>query len=129
MGHCRDKRVKVVREVIREVAGMAPYEKRILDILKVSGRLAPGWGSGRATQAACWLVRRGGACVREPVLPLTTPHPPTTTRPSLPPPQTGGTTSEKRAYKFAKARLGSHKRAQRKREEIKGVYARIRART
>lgn len=64
-----------MREVVREVAGLAPYEKRILDIIK-----------------------------------------------------TGGTTSEKRAYKFAKNRLGSHKRAQRKREEIKGIYARLRAR-
>lgn len=48
------------------------------------------------------------------------PHPPLL--------QTGGTTAEKRAYKFAKNRLGSHKRAQRKREEIKGLYARLRAR-
>jgi hypothetical protein len=29
------KRVRLVREIIRDVAGFAPYEKRILDIIKV----------------------------------------------------------------------------------------------
>lgn len=69
------QRSKVVREVVREVAGLVPYEKRILDMIK-----------------------------------------------------TGGASSEKRMYKFAKMRLGSHKRAIKKREDMKDVYAQMRAR-
>jgi len=69
------KRVKLVRELIHEVVGLMPYEKRLLDILK-----------------------------------------------------TGGATSEKRMYKFAKQRLGTHKRANKKREDIKLTYSRMRAR-
>jgi large subunit ribosomal protein L36e len=63
------------REIAREVAGLAPYERRILDMIK-----------------------------------------------------TGGSAADKRIYKFAKRRLGSHKRALRKREDIKGVHAAQRAR-
>jgi large subunit ribosomal protein L36e len=64
-----------VRSIVREVAGLSPYERRILDMIK-----------------------------------------------------TGGAGSEKRVYKFAKRRLGSHKRALQKREDIKAVNAAQRAR-
>ncbi|KAJ8599056.1 hypothetical protein CTAYLR_007594 [Chrysophaeum taylorii] len=68
-------RVMIVRDVISEVAGLSPYEKRLLDMIK-----------------------------------------------------TGGASSEKRMYKYAKQRLGTHKRALKKREAMKDVYAQMRAR-
>jgi len=42
--------------------------------------------------------------------------------------KTGGASSEKRMYKYAKQRLGTHKRALKKREDMKDVYAQMRAR-
>lgn len=68
-------RTKLCREIAREVVGLAPYERRILDMIK-----------------------------------------------------TGGASVDKRVYKFAKRRLGSHKRALAKREDIKAVNAAQRAR-
>ena len=69
------KRVALCREIAREVCGLSPYERRILDMIK-----------------------------------------------------TGGSAADKRIYKFAKRRLGSHKRALKKREDIKNINAAERAR-
>lgn len=68
------KRTKLCRSIAREVAGLAPYERRILDMIKTAGAAA-----------------------------------------------------DKRIYKFAKRRLGSHKRAIKKREDIKDIHAQMRA--
>mmetsp|Transcript_20216 Transcript_20216/g.29342 ORF Transcript_20216/g.29342 Transcript_20216/m.29342 type:complete len:107 (+) Transcript_20216:780-1100(+) len=68
------KRVSLCRSIAREVAGLSPYERRILDMIK-----------------------------------------------------TGGSAADKRIYKYAKKRLGSHKRALAKREDIKEVNAQQRA--
>lgn len=68
------KRTSMVREIVSEVVGFAPYEKRLLDMLK-----------------------------------------------------TGGASAEKRMYKFAKRRLGSHKRATKKRDQIKELHGKLRA--
>mmetsp|Transcript_2359 Transcript_2359/g.4992 ORF Transcript_2359/g.4992 Transcript_2359/m.4992 type:complete len:107 (+) Transcript_2359:99-419(+) len=69
------KRTKMVRDLVSEVVGMSPYERRLLDMLK-----------------------------------------------------TGGVGAEKRMYKFAKRRLGTHRRALKKRDQVKEAYGKIRAR-
>ena len=58
----------MIREVIRDVAGYAPYEKRIIELLKG-----------------------------------------------------GGNNPQKRAWRFAKTRLGTHIRAKRKVKEMEGA--------
>merc|ERR1712165_190956 len=68
------KRTSLCREIAREVCGLCPYERRILDMIK-----------------------------------------------------TGGSAADKKIYKFAKKRIGSHKRAIAKREDIKNVNAAERA--
>ncbi|CAN6442611.1 unnamed protein product [Victoria cruziana] len=65
------KRTLFVRNIIREVAGFAPYEKRITELLKVG--------------------------------------------------------KDKRALKLAKRKLGTHKRAKKKREEMSSVLRKMRS--
>eukprot|EP00591_Stephanopyxis_turris_P002562 CAMPEP_0195516814 /NCGR_PEP_ID=MMETSP0794_2-20130614/8831_1 /TAXON_ID=515487 /ORGANISM="Stephanopyxis turris, Strain CCMP 815" /LENGTH=105 /DNA_ID=CAMNT_0040645503 /DNA_START=44 /DNA_END=361 /DNA_ORIENTATION=+ len=68
------KRVKVIRSIIREVCGLNPFEKRMIDVLKV--------GAGNP---------------------------------------------DKKIYKIAKKKLGTHHRALRKREELKELYQQLKA--
>lgn len=59
----------IVREVMKEVAGFAPYERRILELIKI-----------------------------------------------------GSSATLKRSLKFAKARLGTHRRGKAKREQLLAAY-------
>merc|ERR1719199_288381 len=68
------ERSKVVKEVFRECVGFAPYERRMLELLKI-----------------------------------------------------GSAATFKRALKFAKKRLGSHKRGKQKRAQMEGVMQAMRA--
>mmetsp|Transcript_103974 Transcript_103974/g.300762 ORF Transcript_103974/g.300762 Transcript_103974/m.300762 type:complete len:114 (+) Transcript_103974:75-416(+) len=67
------KRNLMVREVIREVVGFAPYERRMIELLKI-----------------------------------------------------GSASTQKRALKLAKRRLGTHKRGKKKREEMSEAVAAMR---
>ena len=49
----QSKRVKLVRDIVREVAGQAPYEKRIMELLKV----------GRDKRALKVAKRKVSACL------------------------------------------------------------------
>ena len=69
----KSERYHTAKEIAREVTGLAPYEKRILDVLKA--------GTGNV---------------------------------------------EKRMYKMSKKRLGTHRRAIKKRDEISKYWAKLR---
>lgn len=51
--------MKFVREIVREVAGQAPYEKRVLELLKVGK-------DKRALKVCKRKVRAGAVCVFSP---------------------------------------------------------------
>ncbi|CAD7950286.1 unnamed protein product [Amoebophrya sp. A25] len=69
----KSAKVALVREVIRETAGFAPYERRVMELIKM-----------------------------------------------------GSASSQKRALKYAKKRLGTHKRGKKKKEEMTEAIAQMR---
>ncbi len=73
------KRMKVVRDVVKRAMGLAPYEKRILEVIKV--------GFALCHVFVCWCLRWCGICSSFSLV------------------QTGGGNVEKRAYKMAKQRV------------------------
>uniref|UniRef100_A0A0K0DVL0 60S ribosomal protein L36 n=1 Tax=Strongyloides stercoralis TaxID=6248 RepID=A0A0K0DVL0_STRER len=64
------KKTKLVRELVREITGFAPYERRMMELLRVS--------------------------------------------------------RDKKAFKFTKARVGTHLRAKKKRDEIQNIMNQMR---
>lgn len=66
------ERVKVIRSIIKDTVGFAPYERRMMEVLKG-----------------------------------------------------GGNNPQKRAYKYAKNRLGAHKRAKRKVKDMEDQIAKL----
>lgn len=86
------------------MAGLAPYEKRIGELLKVRKM-------GRDARAV-FVCERGKRMMNKTVTQNRRPFPP-------PPfPQTG---REKRALKFTKRKLGTHKRGKAKRDEVADI--------
>ena len=105
-----NKRVKAVREIIREVAGLAPYEKRILDIIKVraarcrGGLLVEGGGADPRARSA---PTRRSLVPASPPPPLNTPH---TRRPAVPPRRSARTSLQRTGW----AATSGHRRSGRR---------------
>jgi large subunit ribosomal protein L36e len=81
------KKTRIVREVVREVTGYAPYERRVMELLRIRWALIisfPAVTIGRAW----WLIGWRNF------------------------------SKDKKALKFLKRRVGQHKRAKRKRDEM-----------
>ena len=94
-GQQGSKKAKLVRSLIREVAGLAPYEKKLMDMVKIFGAGADK-KIYKLVRAPC---RSAVHCARR---------------------------TDARSQ--AKKRLGTHKRALKKREEIKDIIIQQRSR-